>query len=185
MKPSEFKLDEIVKFDYDIASITLEGTRLVIFSVDSFGVLFEEMISLGGMNFAKVFIRDSLWSWGETSGKDDAKIVLEKLKPESDDDTLSFFSTLAAWEGQAKTDIDIGKFDKSAGVLEATGTCKNSFIAEQYLKAFGKNDKPVCRYLEGYASGYFSEILGKKVTCIETACFAAGNDVCRFEIKNE
>jgi predicted hydrocarbon binding protein len=133
-----------------------------------------------------VFIRDSLYEWGLAAGKDDAKIAMTQLKPDDDKDYITLSTVLTEEEGQVFGTVEeIVAFDTASGEIHLKGKWENSFIAEEYLKAFGKGEKPVCRYLEGYASGYFSEVMGKKVVCTETACFAAGEDTCRFEIKNE
>jgi hypothetical protein len=185
MKPEDLKIKEDLKFDPTRGQIDFHDLRMIILTTDSFGILFQEMIELGGENFAKVFIRESLYSWGKAAGIDDAKLIIKEFKP-ADDQLIDVGMAMTAGEGQVLGIVEeVVEYDKPAGKVHITGIWKNSFLAEQYLKAFGKSDKPVCRYLEGYLSGYISEVMGKNVICTETACVAAGHDACKFEIKNE
>lgn len=41
----------------------------------------------------------------------------------------------------------------------------------------------VCHYDEGFLSGVFEEYTGKKYTAIEVDCWAKGDRVCRFQVK--
>ena len=56
---------------------------------------------------------------------------------------------------------------------------KNSYEAEEHIKRYGYSDEPVCHTLTGYASGYLSNILGKKVIAKEIKCKAMGDEHCQ------
>ena len=68
-----------------------------------------------------------------------------------------------------KAEVDFNK-----GVLYHDAIWKNSYEAEEHIKSSGYSDEPVCHTLTGYAGGYLSKILGKKVIAKETKCKADG-----------
>ena len=45
-----------------------------------------------------------------------------------------------------------------------------------------KSDRPVCHYFRGYWVGVVSEILERKVSCVETKCMSMGAAYCEFNI---
>lgn len=54
----------------------------------------------------------------------------------------------------------------------------NSFEAAEYVRDLGQSDTPVCHNLCGYASGYLSTALQRKIIVKETACTAMGHPHC-------
>ncbi len=51
---------------------------------------------------------------------------------------------------------------------------RNSPFAEEYLKMYGKADRPICHYLRGLLSGGFQARHGKEYSVEETVCKATG-----------
>ena len=72
-------------------------------------------------------------------------------------------------------------FDK--GTLHFEGDWVNSNEAQEHIKIFGYSEEPVCHSLVGYASGYLSTIMGKKVITKETQCIAMGHEHCHWVSK--
>ena len=69
--------------------------------------------------------------------------------------------------------------DFNKGALYYDAIWKHSYEAEEHIKRSGYSDEPVCHTLTGYAGGYLSKILGKKVIAKETKCKAMGYEHCQ------
>ncbi len=73
----------------------------------------------------------------------------------------------------------IQKFDEERGVL--TILVENNPLVVSLT--FGvKPEGPICHYFRGYWVGVVSEVLEKKMSCIETRCMGAGEEYCEFRI---
>jgi predicted hydrocarbon binding protein len=181
MKVGDFKFDEHLVFVPDKGQILFKDERMVMMSADSFGDLLKEIIDIGGVNMARVFMR----RFGEAAGKNDARTIKDTLSPDTDLDWLALGPVIHTWEGIVRAVPEVIDIDRATGKFYMKGTWENSFVAEQYLKHFGKAKNTVCWLLTGYATGYSSEFFGKKLVAHETACKGKGDAFCRFEIKPE
>jgi purine catabolism regulator len=181
MKVSEFKLSEELQFKPEKGRVLFRDQRMVIMSADSFGTLLKEIVDIGGVNMARVFMR----RFGETAGRDDARTIKETLAPDTDMDWLALGPAIHSWEGIVRAVPEQIELDRAAGKFYMKGLWGDSFFAEQYLKHFKKSNDPVCWLLTGYATGYASEFFGMKLVARETTCKGKGDDICRFEISPE
>ncbi|KYH38256.1 MAG: hypothetical protein AYL30_005460 [Candidatus Hecatellales archaeon B24] len=66
------------------------------------------------------------------------------------------------------------KIDLEKGVI----LVKDSFEADGY----GGSDVPVCHFMRGYLTGFFTEYLKKEVKIVEEQCEAQGKPYCLFRI---
>ena len=181
MKASEFRFDEHLVYKPEFGTILFKDQRMVMMSADSFGDLLKEIIDIGGVNMARVFMR----RFGETAGRNDARTIKEDLKPDTDMDWLALGPTIHAWEGIVKSVPEKVEFDPATRNLVMKVKWEDSFFAEQYVRHYGKSKDPVCWLLTGYATGYASELTGKKINCRETACKGKGDDACVMELSPE
>jgi predicted hydrocarbon binding protein len=181
MKADDFKLSELLSFNPQEGKLLFKHERMVMISADSFGDLVKEIIDIGGVNMARVFMR----RFGETAGRNDARTIKDDLKPDTDDDWLSFGPAIHAWEGIVKSVPEKIELDMAAKKLYMKVKWENSFFAEQYVKHYGKSKDPVCWLLTGYATGYLSEVMGKKMICKELSCKGKGDDACIMEVTEE
>ncbi len=56
---------------------------------------------------------------------------------------------------------------------------ENSSVAVEYLKKYGKSEKPVCHMLCGGAAGILNAVNGRSdMVTVETACLAKGDPKC-------
>jgi len=179
MKAPDFKFNELLVYKPDLGTILFKKQRMVMMSADSFGDLLKEIIDIGGVNMARVFMR----RFGETAGRDDARTIKETLSPDTDVDWLALGPMIHSWEGIVRAVPEVIDIDRTSGTFFMKGTWENSFFAEQYVKHYGKSKDPVCWLLTGYATGYASEFFGKKLVATEVTCKGKGDDLCRFEIK--
>jgi DNA-binding NtrC family response regulator len=58
----------------------------------------------------------------------------------------------------------------------------DSFEGHQQLVMQRGGSEPACWVLAGFASGYLSKSMDGAVTCVEEACIAMGDPVCRFNV---
>ncbi|MBN2225134.1 MAG: XylR N-terminal domain-containing protein [Deltaproteobacteria bacterium] len=181
MKVSEFRFDEHLAFKPEQGRILFKDQRMVMMSADSFGTLLKEIIDIGGVNMARVFMR----RFGETAGRNDARTIKNTLSPDTDIDWLALGPMIHSWEGIVRAVPEEINIDRDTGKFYMKGTWEDSFFAEQYLKHYGKSKDPVCWLLTGYATGYTSEFFGKKLIAKEPTCKGKGDDLCRFEITPE
>jgi predicted hydrocarbon binding protein len=181
MKVSEFKFDEYLSFNPEHGRILFKDQRMVMMSADSFGDLLKEIIDIGGLNMARVFMR----RFGETAGRNDARTIKNTLSPDTDIDWLALGPMIHSWEGIVRAVPETIDIDRASGKFYMTGIWEDSFFAEQYLKHYPKSKDSVCWLLTGYATGYASEFFGKKLLATEPTCRGKGDDMCRFEIRPE
>ena len=179
MKVSEISLQRDMKFDPDGGIVRFGSQRMVIFSADSIGRLLWEIIDVGGLRMAQVFLR----RFGEAAGRDDARLLKHEFNPDTDLDWIAMGPTIHTWEGIVKATPTALEYDRATGKMFMQGTWENSFFAQQYVRLFGPSTEPVCWMLSGYATGYASEFLGSDVLCKETMCVAQGDPHCQFTIK--
>ena len=140
MKVSEFKFDEHLVFKPGGGRILFKDERMVMMSADSFGTLLKEIIDIGGINMARVFMR----RFGETAGKNDARTIKERLSPDTDIDWLALGPAIHSWEGIVRAVPEVSISTRASGKFYMKGTWEDSFFAEQYLKHYGKSKDPVC-----------------------------------------
>jgi hypothetical protein len=152
---------------------------MVIFSADSIGLLLSEIINVGGLRMAQVFMR----RFGEAAGRDDARLLKKEFRPDTDLDWIAMGPNIHTWEGIVKATPSALEYDRSTGKFFMQGTWDNSFFAGQYKKLYGMATEPVCWMLSGYATGYASEFFGANLLCKETLCVAKGDPHCQFTIK--
>jgi predicted hydrocarbon binding protein len=181
MKVTEFKFNEHLSFKPEQGRIFFNDQRMVMMSADSFGDLLKEIIDIGGLNMARVFMR----RFGETAGRNDARTIKDTLSPDTDIDWLAFGPAIHSWEGIVKAVPEVIDIDRNTGKFYMKGVWEGSFFAEQYIRHFGKAKYSVCWLLTGYASGYASEFFGKRLVAAEPTCVGKGDDLCRFEIMPE
>jgi hypothetical protein len=179
VRAAEINLQKDLMFDPDSGIVRFGHQRMVIMSADSFGKLLWEIIDVGGLRLAQVFLR----RFGEAAGCDDARLLKNEFKPDTDLDWIAMGPTIHTWEGIVKATPTVLEYDRAAGKMLMQGTWENSFFAEQYVRLFGRATEPVCWMLSSYATGYASEFLGSEMLCKETICAAQGNPHCLFTIK--
>jgi hypothetical protein len=183
MKAAAFKLPDYLTFMPDEGKLLFRGQRMVVISTDSFGDLMKDIIAIGGVNFARIFIKDFMFGFGKVAGKQDARTIKERLDPDSDNDWLALGPIIHTWEGVVKAIPEVISIDRESGEFYMKGIWQNSFIADQYINSFGKSKDSICWLLTGYATGYASEFFGRQLLAKEPTCRGKGDEVCRFEIK--
>jgi|GEM_PF-720415 Sugar diacid utilization regulator len=173
MKADELDLTKI----YKISTLTNQDDpqeRIVTIPTAAMGMLRHELIETLGNERTKGFLLRHGWHCGVK----DAQKALE-MDWDSKKELLFVGPKMHTLHGYLEeVDVLVAEVDFSNGTMHHEAIWKNSYEAEEHLKRFGLAHEPVCHTLVGYASGYLSTILGKKVITKEVKCKAMGHEYC-------
>lgn len=173
MKADELDLTKI----YKISTLTNQGDpqeRIVTIPTAAMGMLRHELIETLGIERTKGFLLRHGWHCGVK----DAQKALE-MDWDSKKELLFVGPRMHTLHGYLEeVDVLVAEVDFSNGTMHHEAIWKNSYEAEEHLQRFGLAHEPVCHTLVGYASGYLSTILGKKVITKEVKCKAMGHEYC-------
>lgn len=173
-RPSSEDLLSQLKFDIEHGKIWLNEQRMILIHSGVMGYLRKELIETLGIERAKAM----LMRFGYEAGQRDAELA-KRIRPDlSSQDAFLVGPQMHTIEGivqvkpiNIRIDIDQGEF---YGEFDWHG----SYEAEIHLSDFGSSDHPVCWTLLGYASGYTSYYMQKKILFKETQCVACGHSHC-------
>jgi PucR family transcriptional regulator, purine catabolism regulatory protein len=148
--------------------------RVVTIPTAAIGMLRHELIETLGIERTKGFLLRHGWH----CGANDAQKALE-MDWDSKRELLFVGPKMHTLHGYLEeVDVLVAEADFANGLMHHEAIWINSYEAEEHLKRFGPSDQPVCHTLVGYASGYLSTILGKKVIAKEIKCKAMGYEHC-------
>ncbi|CAJ0896115.1 Phenol regulator MopR [Ralstonia sp. LMG 32965] len=156
--------------------IWLEDRRMVLLHVESLGALRQEFILNVGMEAT----RGLLTRFGYTAGCRDAELAL-KLQPAgtSVEQLLISGGYFHALQGIVSPPIVLTQeVDIEKGSCHIDFYWKNSYEDQSHIEAFGIGGSPACWMETGYASGFLSTCLGRRILVREVECRAMGADVC-------
>lgn len=165
-----------IQFDTDQGKIWLNEQRMVLIHTAAMGSLRKELIETLGIERTKGF----LMRFGFKAGMQDAELAL-KVRP--DIDTHEAFSVgpqLHCIMGMVKVEPVALDFDLEKGTFYSEYNWHDSYESEAHINEFGHSDEPVCWEMIGYASGYSSFYMGRKVLFKETQCSASGHAHCHI-----
>lgn len=149
----------------------------------TFGLLRKELISNLGMKRAKAFLLRYGWNLGVAHAKEVLK------SPGTIEEMLKKALTLHLQTGQISnmySERTLELNDKGeVEYIHATGQWIDSFEVKEHVRNHGISSQPVCHTLIGYASGFTSLIIGRKVYLQEVKCRATGHDECCYEMRLE
>lgn len=176
MKASELLLNQLYRVPgTDSKNNSLD--RMLTIPASALGTLRQELTETIGLDRTKGFLVRYGWHCGISDAEKirrmdwDSHKELMRAGPK--------LHILHGWfEDVEETSLDI---DYTIGTINHKAIWKNSYEAEEYLNKFGKSNHPVCHTLVGYASGYLTTILGKKVIAKEVECRAMGHEHCLAE----
>lgn len=180
MAAKDFSLTDLVanslSFQVDEGKVFFKNRRAIILGADASGTLLKDLISVLGHERAKGF----LLRFGWNCGLNDAK-YMEAMFPWDDDlEWLLASPNIHSLEGTVlAVPIEI-RANRETGEFYSEGYWHHSYEAEQHIKHFGFHHEPVCHTLIGYAGGYGSYFLGRKVIFKEVECVGKGDPYCRY-----
>ncbi|HBW35589.1 XylR N-terminal domain-containing protein [Desulfosporosinus sp. BICA1-9] len=176
MRASELRMDELLQFHPEQGKILLKGSRVIIFAASALGKLRKDLIDTLGMDRAKGFLIRYGWSCGFQA----AINIKEQFQLDNESEWNYAGPTIHALEGFVHVNTDIIDINRPKGTWSLKGIWTNSFEAEQHILHYGYHNDPVCWMLVGYAGGYRSACLGKKVIYKEVKCVGKGDEHCTF-----
>jgi PAS domain S-box-containing protein len=171
---------DVFQVDRFSGRISLGSSRYVMLDAAAVGNMRSELID----NLGWEVTRGILERVGYQCGRHDAYQMRRHRTWSSDEEWLRAGFRLHCLEGMMNVHLDHFEIDRAGRKLHIRGEWLESFEAEQHLQRYGIGSRSVCWTLEGYSSGYGSEVFGEDVVCMETHCRAKGDSICRFEIRS-
>jgi PucR family transcriptional regulator, purine catabolism regulatory protein len=169
-------IKDLLAFQSDDGEIFLKDKRMIISSADAWGLLRKDLIAALGMERAKRFLVRHGWN----SGVNDARNLKEMFEWSNDLEWLLAGPQMHTISGSVFSEVTKLDVNVKAGTFYFEGIWHNSYEAQQHLLHFPHHNQSVCYNLIGYAGGYSSEYLGKKVIFKEVECIGKGDKQCRY-----
>ncbi len=165
-------------FNLPEALIWLEDRRMVLMHMEAVGALRQELIEGIGIESA----RGLLTRVGYTAGCRDAELAMkfqERKDAVDDIHLLLRGAQLHALQGIVATESLSADIDIEKGICNIEFSWRNSFEDHTHTLAYGLGNHPACWMEVGYASGYLSTCMGRRILVREVECRSMGHDVCR------
>ncbi|MBO8140749.1 MAG: XylR N-terminal domain-containing protein [Firmicutes bacterium] len=176
MRGSDAPLAERISLRSEQGRIELNGARMLIVSAFALGALRRDLISVLGLQRAKGF----LLRYGFECGYSDALAVRRSREGRSRRYWTEEAARLHTLEGVARVRIHERNVDWARGQYSVRGVWENSYEAQEHLRLLGASPDASCWTLIGYAGGYQSAVMGRRVLYKEVTCVARGDPECRF-----
>lgn len=155
--------------------IWLEDRRMMLMHAEAVKSLRKELIDGVGIGAA----RGILTRFGYTAGCRDAELALQlRGRMEAMDDLLGNGAQLQALQGIATVEERYRNVDLAGGVCHLEFIWRNCFEDQIHIDTYGVGDETACWFAVGYASGYLSTCMNKRILVREIACRAMGEEVC-------
>lgn len=175
IKAHELSLSHLITTE-EKSGMKLKDLQLTFTSTDAWGLLRKDLTNALGISRAKRF----LLRYGWNCGVHEARILKEAIDWKDDIEWLIAGSKVHHLTGRVLSYPKNFQVDMEKGQFNVSGYWIDSYEANQHLTYSGKYHEPVCYYLIGYASGYTSECMGKKVIFKEINCKGKGDDHCSY-----
>lgn len=158
----------------------LRGQRVLVTHVQALGQLRHDLIVTLGLARARGF----LLRYGWTCGYNDAAAT-EPFRPPDTLEWLALGHRLHSAEGVAEGEALRRELDPASGAYYVEGLWRNSYEAREHVRRHGRPDQPTCWTLVGYAGGWASRCLGRRVLFKEVECEGQGDPHCRYIGRSE
>jgi two-component system response regulator HydG len=167
-------LAERLRFSPTEGRIWLDDRRMVLIHTLAFGTLRQELIEALGVKAA----RGLLTRMGYIAGSKDAELA-RKVRPNGSlFDCFCVGPQLHALEGVVLVEPVRLEIDSASGHYYGEYLWKDSSEDDSHIAAYGVGAEPACWMQLGYANGYASAFMGKRILHREMECRAMGNDRC-------
>lgn len=175
-EPTQRDLAEILTFSPGDGRIWMNDQRMVLWRSSTYGSLRTELIASMGQERA----RSLLTRVGYSAGARDAELI-RKMWPDSDPaNAFHAGPRMHKLEGAVRPVTIAFEFDIARGDFFADFWWHDSSEDDEHIAAFGIGTEPACWMHLGYASGYASAFMGKRIIYRETQCRSMGAEVCRI-----
>jgi purine catabolism regulator len=152
--------------------------RVITVPTSALGMLRRELIETIGFERTKGFLLRYGWHCGVSDG-----LKTKQMKWDDERELMLAGTQLHTLHGHVEAIPLITEVNIRQGLLRFEGHWKNSYEAREHLELFGPSGHPVCHTLVGYASGYLSTVMGKKVIVKEVQCQGMGHSHCHWVSK--
>lgn len=174
--PSAEDLISRIQFVHTDGKIWLDEHRMILLHSGALGSLRKELITTLGIERARGF----LMRCGYQSGIKDAQLAYKIRSSKLDSDAFMVGPQMHNLSGMVRVEPVVVEFDVEKGQFYGEFTWHDSFEAEVHLTEFGPAKQPICWLLLGYASGFTSHYMGRKVIFKETHCVGTGAAHCHI-----
>lgn len=165
-----------LRFSPDDGHIWLDNRRMILMHTNSIGDLRRELVDSLGLERA----RGLLTRTGYSSGASDAELAARVRPDMKIFDAFSVGPQLHALEGVVRVEPLAFDIDIPRGRFYAEYYWHDSFEDEVHIQNYGIGADPVCWMQIGYASGYSSVFMGRRIIFREVECRAMGHQRCRI-----
>lgn len=174
--PTPEDLISQIQFAHTDGKIWFDEQRMLLVHSEIMGSLRQELITTMGMERARGF----LMRFGYQSGMKDAQIV-KKLRPDiTTTEAFMIGPQLHCIKGMVKVTPKALRFDLDNGEFYGEFDWFDSYEVETHINDFGLSSEPVCWMLLGYASGFSTFYMGRKIIFKETQCAGTGHKHCHI-----
>ena len=156
--------------------IWLDDSRMILLRTEAFGALRQELIESLGIESA----RGLLTRMGYLAGSKDAALA-RKIRP--NDTQMNVFMVgpqLHGLEGIVQVEPVRMEMNSETGHFYCECIWKDSSEDESHVAIYGLGTESACWMQTGYASGYSSAFMGKRILFRETECSSMGALHCRI-----
>jgi two-component system, NtrC family, response regulator HydG len=156
--------------------IWLDDSRMILLRTEAFGALRQELIESLGIESA----RGLLTRMGYLAGSKDAALA-RKVRP--NDTQMNMFMVgpqMHGLEGIVRVEPVRIEMDSETGRFYCECLWKDSSEDESHVAIYGLGSEPACWMQIGYASGYSSAFMGKRILFREIECSSMGAQHCRI-----
>ncbi len=165
-----------VRFDAKSGTVWLDEQRMLLLHSESLAALRAELIrSLGEERAAGLLMR-----MGYHSGVQDAEIARRLVGNGLYEDVFLLGPALHQLEGVVQVETVHCEIDVAAGHFKGEFVWHGGWEADAQLAEFGPGEGCTCWNQVGYATGYVSAFLSRRVHFTETMCRAKGDPHCRI-----
>lgn len=179
MKAAEFDLSKDLKFNPQTGVTSFKDSRLIILDANAMGLLRQKLVDQLGQEKA----RELFLQFGYQNGYADFMQMKLAYKFDSEMDLLASGPVIHTWEGIVHATPKEARVDRNKGEIFFPCVWKNSYEAEQHLCFNKPATQPVCWTLMGYASGWCTAFMGKRILAIESMCAGKGDTHCEVMIQ--
>ncbi len=167
---------KLLRFAPEDGRIWLDDQRMVMMHLTAMVTMRRQLVDTLGFAAARAL----LTRIGYSSGTADAAIAL-RMRPH--DDSLYAFMTgplLHGLEGMTRARPLVLEIDVARGKFEAEFRWDDCAEVDAHIAAYGLAADPVCWMQLGYASGYCSAFMGRRILFREVECSGMGAPYCRI-----
>ena len=156
--------------------IWLDDSRMILLRTEAFGALRQELIESLGIESA----RGLLTRMGYLAGSKDAALARKVRPNDTQMNTFMVGPQMHGLEGIVRVEPVRIEMDSETGRFYCECIWIDSSEDESHVSIYGLGAEPACWMQIGYASGYSSAFMGKRILFRETECSSMGAQHCRI-----